>query len=86
MRRLLEQFRKFGIHYEPSAKPKSQLYVDLLPLITIPDAILLCASSPHARRGALWEAHRKVQSKATIGSQQKASCAATGSRRHRIRE
>jgi hypothetical protein len=29
----LEQFRKFGIHYEPSAKPKSQLYVDLLPLI-----------------------------------------------------
>jgi hypothetical protein len=29
----VEQFRKFGIHYEPSARPKSQLYVDLLPLI-----------------------------------------------------
>jgi hypothetical protein len=28
-----EQFRKFGISYEPAAKPKSELYVDLLPLI-----------------------------------------------------
>jgi hypothetical protein len=28
-----EQFRKFGINYEPSAKPKSELYQDLLPLI-----------------------------------------------------
>jgi hypothetical protein len=26
---------------------------------TIPGAMLLCASSPHARRGALWDAHRK---------------------------
>jgi hypothetical protein len=24
-----------------------------------PDALLLCASSPYARRGALWDAHRK---------------------------
>jgi hypothetical protein len=28
-----EQFSKFGILYEPSPKPKSQLYIDLLPLI-----------------------------------------------------
>lgn len=28
-----EQFGKFGVRYEPSAKPKSELYVDLLPLI-----------------------------------------------------
>ena len=26
---------------------------------TIPGAMLLCASSPYARRGALWDAHRK---------------------------
>lgn len=29
----VEQFAKCGIHYEPSAKPKSNLYVDLVPLI-----------------------------------------------------
>jgi hypothetical protein len=28
-----EQFSKHGIHYEPSAKPKSSLYIDLLPLL-----------------------------------------------------
>ena len=28
-----EQFAKFGISYEPSARPKSYLYVDLVPLI-----------------------------------------------------
>ena len=28
-----EQFRKFGLNYEPSAKSKSELYIDLLPLI-----------------------------------------------------
>jgi hypothetical protein len=27
-------------------------------MVTIPDAMLLCASSPYARRGALWDAHR----------------------------
>jgi hypothetical protein len=26
---------------------------------TIPDAVLLCASTPYARRGALWDAHRR---------------------------
>ena len=28
-------------------------------MATIPGAMLLCASSPHARKGALWNAHRK---------------------------
>ena len=28
-----EQFEKFGIRYEPAGKPKSELYVDLLPLL-----------------------------------------------------
>jgi hypothetical protein len=28
-------------------------------MATIPGAVLLCASSPYARRGALWDAHRK---------------------------
>src|SRR5438309_1660243 len=28
-------------------------------MATIPGSMLLCANSPHARRGALWEAYRK---------------------------
>ena len=28
-------------------------------MATIPDAMLLCGSSPHAQRGALWDAYRK---------------------------
>ena len=28
-----EQFNKFGVKYEPSSKTKSELYVDLLPLV-----------------------------------------------------
>ena len=28
-------------------------------MATIPGAMLLCASSPYARRGALWDAHRR---------------------------
>jgi hypothetical protein len=28
-------------------------------MATIPGALLLCASSPHARRGVLWDAHRR---------------------------
>jgi hypothetical protein len=56
----VEQFRKFGIHYEPSARPKSQLYVDLLPLINsrrielVDDARLLnqlCALERRTARG-----------------------------------
>lgn len=32
-------------------------------MATIPNAMLLCASSPYARRGALWEAHRRYYAK-----------------------
>lgn len=32
-------------------------------MATIPDAILLCASSPYAQRGALWDAHRRFHGK-----------------------
>jgi hypothetical protein len=32
-------------------------------MATIPDAMLLCASSPYARRGALWDAHRRHYAK-----------------------
>ena len=43
-----EQFAKFGVKYEPSAKTKSELYVDLLPLINSARIELL----DHARANA----------------------------------
>ena len=36
-----EQFRKLNIEYEPSAKPKSDLYRDLLPLLNSQRVALL---------------------------------------------
>jgi len=45
---------------ETSAEPHVEIINAIRPgMATIPGAMLLCASSPHARRGALWEAHRK---------------------------
>jgi hypothetical protein len=45
---------------EGSAEPDIEVINAIKPgMATIPDAMLLCASSPHARRGALWDAHRK---------------------------
>jgi hypothetical protein len=45
---------------EGSAEPDVEVINAIRPgMATIPEAMLLCASSPHARRGALWEAHRK---------------------------
>jgi hypothetical protein len=45
---------------EHSAEPDVEVINAVKPgMATIPGAMLLCASSPHARRGALWEAHRK---------------------------
>jgi hypothetical protein len=45
---------------EGSAEPDIEVINAIRPgMATVPDAMLLCASSPHARRGALWEAHRK---------------------------
>ena len=45
---------------EDSAQPDYEILDALRPgMATIPGAMLLCASSPYARRGALWDAHRK---------------------------
>jgi hypothetical protein len=45
---------------EHSAEPDVEVINAIKPgMATIPGAMLLCASSPHARRGALWSAYRK---------------------------
>jgi hypothetical protein len=45
---------------ETSAEPDTEVINALRPgMASIPDAMLLCASSPYARRGALWESYRK---------------------------
>jgi len=45
---------------ERAAEPDTEVINAIKPgMATIPGAMLLCASSPHARRGALWEAYRK---------------------------
>ena len=44
---------------EDSANPDKEILNGLRPgMATIRDALLLCISSPYARRGALWEAYR----------------------------
>jgi hypothetical protein len=45
---------------DESANPDKEILAALRPaMATIPGAMLLCASSPYARRGALWDAYRK---------------------------
>jgi hypothetical protein len=45
---------------EDAAEPDYEVLNALRPgMATIPQAVLLCASSPYARRGALWDAHRR---------------------------
>jgi hypothetical protein len=45
---------------EGSANPDEEVLTAIRPaMATIPGARLLCASSPYARRGALWDAHAK---------------------------
>jgi hypothetical protein len=45
---------------DESANPDKEIRAALRPaMATIPGAMLLCASSPYARRGALWEAYRR---------------------------
>ena len=45
---------------DDAAEPDFEVLAALRPgMATIPNAMLLCASSPYARRGALWDAHRK---------------------------
>jgi hypothetical protein len=49
---------------ENSAEPDFEIINALKPgMATIPGAMLLCASSPYARRGALWDAHRRHYAK-----------------------
>ena len=45
---------------EDSATPDVEIIAALRPaLATIPGSMLICASSPYARRGALWDAYRR---------------------------
>jgi hypothetical protein len=45
---------------EDSANPDTEIIAALRPaMATVPGAMLLCASSPYARRGALWSAYRR---------------------------
>lgn len=45
---------------DESANPDTEILNGLRPgMATVPGALLLCISSPYARRGALWEAFRK---------------------------
>jgi hypothetical protein len=45
---------------EAGANPDVEILKALRPrMVTIPGALLLCISSPYARRGALWDAHRQ---------------------------
>jgi hypothetical protein len=46
--------------HEDAAEPDYEVLNSLRPgMATIPNAMLLCASSPYARRGALWDAFRR---------------------------
>jgi hypothetical protein len=45
---------------DDAADPDTEVVNAIRPgMATIPSAMLLCASSPHARKGALWDAYRK---------------------------
>jgi hypothetical protein len=45
---------------EDASEPDREIINAIRPaMATIPGAMLLCASSPYARKGALWDAHRK---------------------------
>lgn len=49
---------------DDSAQPDFEILDALRPgMVTIPNAILLCASSPYAKRGALHDAHRRHHGK-----------------------
>jgi hypothetical protein len=50
---------------EESANPDREILDALRPaMATTPDSMLICASSPYARRGVLWEAYRRWWGKA----------------------
>jgi hypothetical protein len=49
---------------EGSSNPDTEIIAALRPaMATIPGAMLLCASSPYARRGSLWDAYRRYHGK-----------------------
>jgi hypothetical protein len=49
---------------EGSSNPDSEIISALRPaMATVPGSMLLCASSPYARRGVLWDAFRKYHGK-----------------------
>ena len=49
---------------DDSAEPDEEVIAAIRPgMSTIPGAMLLCASSPHARKGALWNAYHKFFAK-----------------------
>jgi hypothetical protein len=51
---------------DDAANPDHEILKALRPgMATIPNSMLLCASSPYAKRGALWDAHRKHYAKAS---------------------
>jgi hypothetical protein len=51
---------------DESVNPDKEILAALRPaMATIPGAMLLCASSPYARRGALWDAYRRHFSRAS---------------------
>lgn len=55
---LLDELAFFAT--DDAAEPDYEVLAALRPgMATIPTAMLLCASSPYARKGALWDAHRK---------------------------
>src|SRR3954453_6298868 len=50
---------------EDSTTPDYEILDSIRPgMATIPQAMLLCASSPYARRGALWDVHKRYFGKA----------------------
>jgi hypothetical protein len=49
---------------DDAADPDTEVINAVRPgMATIPNAMLLCASSPYARRGAVWDAHRRHHGK-----------------------
>jgi hypothetical protein len=47
-------------HDETSQNPDAEIIGALKPaMLTVPTSLLLCASSPYARKGVLWESYRK---------------------------
>jgi hypothetical protein len=50
----------FWPHDLDSSDPDAEVIAAIKPgMSTVPNAMMLCASSPYSRRGALWEAHHR---------------------------